>query len=137
MPRRREIGIVTKANTPKLRRVEIIRLAQHPRYQKYIRHRTVCYVHDENNESRVGDRVEIEESRPLSRLKRWRLVRIVEAGRAELLKKRGEVEEELLEATKAAEATDAPQTGEAGTARLVTETRSEGKAEEGPNETQS
>lgn len=101
MPRRREIGIVTKANTPKLRRVEVIRLVQHPRYKKYVRHRAVCYVHDEHDESRVGDRVEIMESRPLSRLKRWRLVRVVERGRAELLQKRREVEQELLEASKA------------------------------------
>lgn len=110
MSRRREIGIVTKGNTSKLRRVEILRLAQHPRYKKYIGHRTVCYVHDEQDESRVGDLVEIEESRPLSRLKRWRLVRIVEAGRAELLKKRGEVEEEFLEASRAAEEDGVAQT---------------------------
>ncbi len=107
MPRRREIGIVTKANTPQLRRVEVIRLVQHPRYKKYVRHRTICYVHDENNESQVGDRVEIMESRPLSRLKRWRLVRVVERGRAELLQKRREVEEELLEASKTG--TEAPE----------------------------
>ncbi|MGQ9505543.1 MAG: 30S ribosomal protein S17 [Thermogutta sp.] len=99
MPRRREIGVVTKANTPQLRRVEVTRLVQHPRYKKYVRHRTVCYVHDEQNESQVGDRVEIVESRPLSRLKRWRLVRVIERGRAELLQKRREVEEELLEAS--------------------------------------
>lgn len=95
MPRRREIGIVTKANVPKMRRVEIIRLVQHPRYKKYIKHRTICYVHDENDESRVGDQVEIMESRPLSRLKRWRLVRVVARGRAELIEKRKEVEVEL------------------------------------------
>lgn len=101
MPRRREIGVVTKANTPQLRRVEVIRLVQHPRYKKYVRHRTICYVHDEQNESKVGDRVEIMESKPLSRLKRWRLVRVIERGRAELLQKRREVEEELLEASQA------------------------------------
>ncbi|GIX02333.1 MAG: 30S ribosomal protein S17 [Thermogutta sp.] len=95
MPRRREIGIVTKANVPKMRRVEIIRLVQHPRYKKYVKHRTICYVHDENDESRVGDQVEIMESRPLSRLKRWRLVRVVARGRAELIEKRKEVEVEL------------------------------------------
>lgn len=112
MPRRREIGIVTKANTPKMRRVEIIRLVQHPRYKKYIRHRTICYVHDEKDESRVGDQVEIIESRPLSRLKRWRLVRIVTRGRAELLEKRAEVEEELQAVSKG-ELTELEGTGQA------------------------
>lgn len=101
MPRRREIGVVTKANTPQLRRVEVMRLVQHPRYKKYVRHRSICYVHDEHNESQVGDRVEIVESRPLSRLKRWRLVRVVERGRAELIQKRREVEEELFQASQA------------------------------------
>lgn len=83
-----------------MRRVEIIRLVQHPRYKKYIRHRTICYVHDERDESRVGDQVEIIESRPLSRLKRWRLLRIVARGRAELLEKRAEVEQELQAVSK-------------------------------------
>ena len=61
----------------KTRRVEIPRLVKHPRYGKYIRRRTVCHVHDERNESHVGDTVEIMESRPLSKTKHWRLVRIV------------------------------------------------------------
>lgn len=77
MPRKRLIGIVTSDRMNKTRRVEVPRLAKHPRYGKYIRKRTICYVHDENNESHVGDRVEIIESRPLSRLKRWRLVRVI------------------------------------------------------------
>jgi small subunit ribosomal protein S17 len=41
----------------------------------------VCHVHDENNESKTGDKVEIEESRPLSKLKRWKLIRVVEKNR--------------------------------------------------------
>jgi small subunit ribosomal protein S17 len=65
----------------KTRRVEVPRTTRHPLYGKVLHRRTICYVHDENNESRVGDRVEIEESRPLSRLKRWRLVRIIERSR--------------------------------------------------------
>ncbi len=65
----------------KTRRVEVPRTTRHPLYGKVLHRRTICYVHDENNESQVGDRVEIEESRPLSRLKRWRLVRIVERAR--------------------------------------------------------
>ena len=61
----------------KTRRVEIPRLVKHPRYSKYIKRRTICYVHDEKNESRTGDTVEIMETRPLSKLKTWRLVRVV------------------------------------------------------------
>jgi small subunit ribosomal protein S17 len=52
-------------------------LVKHPRYGKYIKRRTVCHVHDEQNESRLGDTVEIMETRPLSKTKNWRLVRIV------------------------------------------------------------
>lgn len=70
-------GIVTGDKTAKTRRVEVQRRVQHPKYGKFIKQRTVCYVHDEANESRLGDTVEIRESRPLSRLKRWTLVRIV------------------------------------------------------------
>jgi small subunit ribosomal protein S17 len=61
----------------KTRRVEIPRLVKHPKYGKYIRRRTICHVHDENNESQQGDTVEIMETRPLSKLKHWRMVRIV------------------------------------------------------------
>ena len=75
--RRAEVGVVTRDKMNKTRRVEIPRLVKHRQYGKYIRRRTVCYVHDEHNESRVGDTVEIMETRPLSKLKRWRLVRIV------------------------------------------------------------
>ena len=53
----------------KTRRVEIPRLVKHPRYGKYIRRRTICHVHDEKNESRTGDTVEIMETRPLSKTK--------------------------------------------------------------------
>jgi len=77
MPRKVAIGIVTSDKMNKTRRVEIPRLVAHPKYGKYMRRRTICYVHDEQNQSHVGDWVEIIESRPLSRLKRWKLVRIV------------------------------------------------------------
>jgi small subunit ribosomal protein S17 len=70
-------GVVTSDKMSKTRRVEIHRLVQHPRYSKYVKRRTICYAHDEKNESHRGDTVEIEESRPLSKLKRWNLVRVV------------------------------------------------------------
>lgn len=53
------------------------RRTAHPRYHKVVTRSSRCYVHDENNEARVGDVVEIMETRPLSKLKRWRLVSIV------------------------------------------------------------
>lgn len=78
MPKRVVSGIVTSDKASKTRRVEINRLVKHPKYKKYIRSRTVCYAHDENNESGAGDLVEIIESAPLSKMKRWRLVRVIE-----------------------------------------------------------
>ena len=77
MPKRVAVGIVTSDKTAKTRRVEIPRLVKHPKYGKYVRRKTVCYVHDENNESGAGDAVEIVESRPASKTKRWNLVRVV------------------------------------------------------------
>ncbi len=53
-------------------------LVKHPRYGKYIRQRTSMHVHDEKNEARVGDKVEIMQCRPLSKSKTWRLVKVVE-----------------------------------------------------------
>jgi small subunit ribosomal protein S17 len=71
------IGVVTRDKMNKTRRVEISRLVKHPRYGKYIKQRTVCYAHDETNDTRVGDTVEIMEARPMSKTKCWRLVRVV------------------------------------------------------------
>ena len=81
MPKRVETGIVVSDKTAKTRRVEIPRLVKHERYGKYMRRKTICYVHDEGGDSHMGDVVEIVESRPLSRMKRWALVRVVEKGR--------------------------------------------------------
>src|SRR5438874_13726464 len=75
--RRVAVGVVTSDKMNKTRRVEIPRLVKHPRYGKYIKRRTVCKVHDENNDSHAGDTVEIMEARPLSKTKHWRLVRMV------------------------------------------------------------
>ncbi|HEY1598437.1 MAG TPA: 30S ribosomal protein S17 [Pirellulales bacterium] len=82
MPKKTAIGIVTSDKMAKSRRVEIPRLVKHARYGKYLRRRTVCHVHDEQEESSLGDTVEIVESRPLSRLKRWQLVRVVTKSQA-------------------------------------------------------
>ncbi len=78
MPKRVATGVVTSDKMSKTRVVEIPRLVKHPTYGKYVRRRTVCYVHDENNESAAGDTVEIVESRPRSQKKRWELVKVVQ-----------------------------------------------------------
>ena len=77
MARRILVGVVKSDRMNKTRRVEIERSVRHPKYTKIVRRKTICHVHDENNESKSGDKVEIEESRPLSKLKRWNLVRII------------------------------------------------------------
>ena len=59
MPKREAIGRVKSDKMDKTRVVEIPRLVRHPKYGKFIRQRTTCYVHDENNESGVGDTVKI------------------------------------------------------------------------------
>lgn len=81
MPKRVAIGIVKSDKMSKTRVVEIPRKVRHPMYGKYVRHRTVCYVHDEEEIAGLGDTVEIIESRPMSKKKRWQLVRVVEKSR--------------------------------------------------------
>jgi small subunit ribosomal protein S17 len=73
------IGIVTGDRRAKTRRVEVARQYRHPKYGKIVRDRTVCHVHDEQEQSHAGDQVEIVECRPRSKMKRWELVRIVKA----------------------------------------------------------
>ncbi len=80
MPKRVVVGIVTSDKMKKTRRVEVSRRVKYPKYGKYVKRSTVCYVHDEENASVVGDTVEIIESRPMSRLKRWSLVKILSKG---------------------------------------------------------
>ena len=81
MPKRVIQGTVTSDKMMKTRRVEIPRLVRHPKYGKILRRKTVCYVHDEKEESHNGDTVEIVESPPHSLKKRWDLVRVVTKGR--------------------------------------------------------
>ncbi|MGI9429418.1 MAG: 30S ribosomal protein S17 [Bythopirellula sp.] len=77
MPKKLAIGLVTSDKMDKSRRVEVSRLVRHPKYGKFVSRRTVCHVHDEQNESHEGDTVEIVECPPKSKTKRWDLVRIV------------------------------------------------------------
>jgi small subunit ribosomal protein S17 len=77
MPKRVVTGVVTRDKASQTRRVEIPRLVRHAVYGKTMRRRTICYAHDAENVSKLGDTVEIEESRPISKLKRWVLKRVV------------------------------------------------------------
>ena len=73
-----KLGVVTSDARDKTRRVVIAYQARHPKYGKFISKRTVLHVHDEANESREGDKVEIGQCRPISKTKSWRLLRVVE-----------------------------------------------------------
>ena len=66
-------GVVVSDAMQKTRVVKIERVFRHPRYQRVVRVSKKLKAHDEKNESKVGDRVLIEEARPLSREKRWRI----------------------------------------------------------------
>jgi small subunit ribosomal protein S17 len=70
-------GVVVSDKMDKTVVVLVNRLVKHPVYKKYIRRRSKFMAHDEGNSARMGDTVEIIQSRPLSRLKRWRLAKIV------------------------------------------------------------
>lgn len=75
--RKSEIGVVTSDKTAKTRRVEIDRLVSHPKYGKFQRRRTVAIAHDEDQISHAGDLVEIVETRPISKTKHWRVIRVI------------------------------------------------------------
>lgn len=70
-------GVVTGDKNDKTIRVVVERRFRHQKYGKIVRGRTVCHAHDENNEAKIGDVVEVVECRPRSALKRWELVQVV------------------------------------------------------------
>ena len=72
-------GTVVSDRMDKTIIVKSERRVKHPRYGKYIRRYTTYYAHDELNEAKVGDKVELAFTRPLSKTKRWRLLRVVTA----------------------------------------------------------
>lgn len=72
------IGFVSSRSGDKSVKVTIPYKTPHARYHKVINRKTVVHVHDEKNEVIIGDKVEIMETRPLSRLKRWRIVSVIE-----------------------------------------------------------
>ncbi|MCB0330174.1 MAG: 30S ribosomal protein S17 [Bdellovibrionales bacterium] len=77
LPKTRE-GVVVSDKMEKSLVVSTVRLMKHPAFKKYVRVTKKFHVHDERNEAKIGDRVQIVETRPLSKTKRWRLLKIVE-----------------------------------------------------------
>ena len=74
-------GIVASASMDRTAVVVVTEQVRHRRYNKTVRRHKRLYVHDQDNDLRVGDRVRVAETRPLSKLKRWRLVQILERAR--------------------------------------------------------
>ena len=72
-------GVVISDKMNKTRVVKVARLVRHPEYEKIIKKRSKFAAHDETNTSREGDLVEISSTRPLSKTKRWRVVRVIKA----------------------------------------------------------
>jgi small subunit ribosomal protein S17 len=81
----RRVGVVESDKRLKTRTVVVNFVTKHPKYGKYVKKRTVLHVHDEKNESGLGDRVEVAECRPISRTKNWILVRVVQKAPVKLL----------------------------------------------------
>lgn len=75
------VGQVVSNKMDKTISVETYRLVRHPKYGKYVKKTTLMKAHDEKNAAKIGDRVKIVETRPLSKTKRWKLVEIVEAAK--------------------------------------------------------
>ena len=76
--RKVKVGTVVSNKADKMAVVQTERLKQHPVYKKYIRRSRKFHAHDAKNECQIGDRVRIVETRPISKLKRWRIVEILE-----------------------------------------------------------
>jgi len=79
--RRLREGTVVENRMDKTAVVAVVDRVRHPKYAKTVQRTRRLYVHDERNEAAAGDRVRVAETRPFSKLKRWRLVEIVERAR--------------------------------------------------------
>lgn len=76
--RKTQIGFVSSRSGDKSIKVTVAYKTPHPLYHKVVNRQTVLHVHDEKNETKVGDKVEVMETRPLSRLKRWRVTAVLQ-----------------------------------------------------------
>ncbi len=74
-------GIVVSNKMDKTITVKVLRLVKHPKYLKYYRKTSTLKAHDADNSARIGDRVLVSETRPLSKTKRWKLKKIIEAAK--------------------------------------------------------
>jgi small subunit ribosomal protein S17 len=74
-------GVVVSTSGDKTAVVAIVERVRHPRYDKTVQRTKRLHAHDETNDTRVGDRVRVMETRPLSKLKRWRVVEVLERAR--------------------------------------------------------
>lgn len=83
--RKQKVGRVVSSKMDKTVVVAVDYLRPHPLYRKTVRKTHKFYAHDENNDCHVGDTVRIEETRPLSKQKRWRVTEIITANRGETL----------------------------------------------------
>ena len=79
--RKQRVGLVVSSKMDKTITIAIERQVKHPIYGKYVKQTTKLKAHDETNDAGEGDTVRIQETRPLSKTKRWRLVEIVERAR--------------------------------------------------------
>jgi small subunit ribosomal protein S17 len=77
-PRKTFVGVVQSNKMKQTIVVTVERMVKHPEYGKYIKKTTKLYAHDEKNDANIGDRVMVMSTRPLSKLKRWRLVEVIE-----------------------------------------------------------
>ena len=80
-PRKVREGLVVSNGMDKTAVVAVTDRVRHPRYDKTVQRTTKLFVHDEANDLNVGDRVRIQETRPLSKNKRWRLIDVLERAR--------------------------------------------------------
>ena len=76
--RKERQGVVESVKMDKTVVVSVLRRVRHPKYGKFVHRTTKFYVHDERNECGVGDTVRVMETRPISKMKRWRLVELIE-----------------------------------------------------------
>ncbi|MBT9448553.1 30S ribosomal protein S17 [Akkermansia glycaniphila] len=75
--RKTRVGVVTSTKMDKTIVVEYVARVPHPKFKKIVKKSKKFYAHDENDTAKVGDKVRIVETRPLSRLKRWELVEVI------------------------------------------------------------
>jgi small subunit ribosomal protein S17 len=107
------IGTVTSRSGEKTVKVTYFYKIPHPLYRKEIKRKTVVHVHDEADDCGLGDRVEIMETRPISKLKRWRVTRVIERA--------PKLDDSIAEAAEPETAVDAPEVAEATEVAETTE----------------